>query len=298
MAIIPTRIKKGTRAQLNAAKAASTLAQAEPYLITDEGRLAVGTAANTFADMATKAEVDAKTPLNGEGATGTWPVNVSGSAASVDALPMYSKTVNDLPNAYPMGVSCVHVRNEAGGGWFSYGTVLTVKGYSAGGGTLQVYVPYSPTYGGTSLKFRCGNYDVNNGNGWSGWRTLIDDADARLTNARPASDVYAWAKAAAKPGYSAAEVGIASLVPPFIISPLQGTSGHLASVTLVASGYQPTRISGGTHVSTDWEVSTTANFSTIVKSSYSDTVNKTAWTVTGLNANTTYYWRVRYTDSN
>ena len=42
------RFKRGTRAQLNTAAAASGLAQGEPYLITDESRVAVGTAASAF----------------------------------------------------------------------------------------------------------------------------------------------------------------------------------------------------------------------------------------------------------
>lgn len=46
------RIKRGTRAQLDAAQTAGTLAAGEPYLITDESRLAVGTAADAYAEMA------------------------------------------------------------------------------------------------------------------------------------------------------------------------------------------------------------------------------------------------------
>lgn len=57
------QVKRGTRAQLEAAKPASGLAEGEPYLITDEGRLAVGTAANMYSDAALKSEVDAKLPL-------------------------------------------------------------------------------------------------------------------------------------------------------------------------------------------------------------------------------------------
>jgi hypothetical protein len=40
--------------------------------------------------------------------------------------------------------------------------------------------------------------------------SLIYEGDARLTNSRPASDVYAWAKAASKPSYSYTEVGAAA----------------------------------------------------------------------------------------
>lgn len=46
------RVKRGTKAQVEAAKAASELAQGEPYLITDEGKLAVGTAVNDYKPVA------------------------------------------------------------------------------------------------------------------------------------------------------------------------------------------------------------------------------------------------------
>lgn len=36
---------------------------------------------------------------------------------------------------------------------------------------------------------------------------LITDQDSRLTDARPASDIYTWAKASVKPSYTAGEVG-------------------------------------------------------------------------------------------
>lgn len=49
MALI--RIKRGTRSQLDAAKAANQLAAGEPYLVTDEAALAIGTAAGTYADI-------------------------------------------------------------------------------------------------------------------------------------------------------------------------------------------------------------------------------------------------------
>lgn len=44
-------VKRGTRAQLNAAAAASGLKAGEPYLITDEGRLAVGLSVSTYAEL-------------------------------------------------------------------------------------------------------------------------------------------------------------------------------------------------------------------------------------------------------
>jgi len=50
------RVKRGTRAQLNAAAAADWLSQGEPYLITDEGRLAVGTGSDSYEPMAKQSE--------------------------------------------------------------------------------------------------------------------------------------------------------------------------------------------------------------------------------------------------
>ena len=39
----------------------------------------------------------------------------------------------------------------------------------------------------------------------------VSSSDSRLTNARPASDVYAWAKAKSKPSYSKSEVGLGNV---------------------------------------------------------------------------------------
>lgn len=54
-----------------------------------------------------------------------------------------------------------------------------------------------------------------NGTTWDALGSNVDlsnyvtTSDSRLSNARPASDVYAWAKAASKPSYSASEIGAA-----------------------------------------------------------------------------------------
>ena len=53
------KIKRGTASQLASAVTAQTLNQAEPYLITDEGRIAIGTSNNSFVKMARLDEVQA-----------------------------------------------------------------------------------------------------------------------------------------------------------------------------------------------------------------------------------------------
>lgn len=49
-------IKRGDRAQIEAASVASSLAAGELYLMTDESRLVVGTAANSYAEAAMRGE--------------------------------------------------------------------------------------------------------------------------------------------------------------------------------------------------------------------------------------------------
>jgi len=63
------QIKRGTRAQIEAAKTANGLLNGEPYLITDESRLAVGTTTNAYSDCAKKSEVDGKEPALGNPAS-------------------------------------------------------------------------------------------------------------------------------------------------------------------------------------------------------------------------------------
>ena len=52
------QIKRGTRSQVEAAKTSGALLQGEPYLITDENRLGVGTSVNSYSSFATKEEVE------------------------------------------------------------------------------------------------------------------------------------------------------------------------------------------------------------------------------------------------
>lgn len=53
-------IKRGTRSQLDTAKNASGLNAGELYLITDESKLAVGTAVNAYAEMQSAATAATK----------------------------------------------------------------------------------------------------------------------------------------------------------------------------------------------------------------------------------------------
>jgi hypothetical protein len=103
----------------------------------------------------------------------TWPMSVTGSAGSttfVAALANYVWDASTLPASYALGIQSSFV--QAAQGFPSYGSLMTMKTYSGGGGSLQMYVPYSPTNGGSSIKVRFGNFDVSSGNSWTGWGTI------------------------------------------------------------------------------------------------------------------------------
>ena len=57
-------IKRGTRAQIEAAAGSGGLVTGEPHLITDEDRLAVGTGAGAFAAMAKQSEIPSVSDLD------------------------------------------------------------------------------------------------------------------------------------------------------------------------------------------------------------------------------------------
>lgn len=59
------RIKRGTRAQINAAAVAGTLNIGEPYLLTDEGRMAIATSVNDFAVAEKQGAPETIFPLTG-----------------------------------------------------------------------------------------------------------------------------------------------------------------------------------------------------------------------------------------
>lgn len=115
--------------------------------------------------------------------------NITGNAESANhtptlsALDNYVWSASTTPTEYPLGVQTSFVNLE--GGFPDYGSVVNVKTYLEGGGSLQLYVPYGTTSGGDALKVRFGNYSVNSGNSWTSWKTLAttDGNVATATNA-------------------------------------------------------------------------------------------------------------------
>lgn len=90
---------------------------------------------------------------------------------------------------------------------------------------------------------------------------------------------------------------LVTLATPSVVSPVNGDQSVSIYSTITGSAFT---ISGetDTHASSDWQVSTTEDFSSIVVSSINDTVNKTSWKPSGLVKETVYFIRVRYKAAN
>lgn len=110
---------------------------------------------------------------------------VANAAAYTMSLDNYTFTAATLPMSFALGISAGFVNSGAGYG--SFGSVLTVRTYVSGGGTLQLYAPYSPNHGGKRLKARFGNYEVSGGNSWTdlkeiAWLSDVPTNTNQLTN--------------------------------------------------------------------------------------------------------------------
>jgi hypothetical protein len=102
-------------------------------------------------------------------------MNIAGNATTATSSPLVSALGNYVwststsPTGYNQGIQSSFVSSAQG--FPSYGSVMTMNTYSGGGGALQMYVPYSPSYGGTGIQVRFGNYDA--GDAWTSFKTLL-----------------------------------------------------------------------------------------------------------------------------
>ena len=83
---------------------------------------------------------------------------------------------------------------------------------------------------------------------------------------------------------------------PSITSPVGGATNLGPTVTITTSAFS-SDVTGETHTSTDWQLSTVSDFSSIAFQSLDNTTDKTSWTTPDLAAGTTYYARVRFKGS-
>jgi hypothetical protein len=188
-----------------------------------------GTASGTNTGDETLATIKSKlgiTTLSGAN-TGD-QTNITGSAGSAARLSeqtAYTMLHATLPTATPMGATVTFVGPAVGEGtWPNYGSLVHIRSYASGGGTMQMLAPYGVSQGGTGLKIRFGDYDTNGGNAWTAWKTVWDSVNLTnlnqltngpgyITSAGSISGTAAYATAisgvASQIGYSTSAVAIA-----------------------------------------------------------------------------------------
>jgi hypothetical protein len=105
------------------------------------------------------------------GNIGSQSVNYASYALYLNAVNNYSWNASFGSTSFHQGISSSFV--SASEGFPSYGSVMTMRTYSGGGGTLQLYTPYSYAYGGNRLGFRFSDYVTGT---WTGWRYLLNDS--------------------------------------------------------------------------------------------------------------------------
>ena len=91
------QIKRGTRAQIEAAKAAGQLKDGEPYLITDENRIAVGVSSSGYSSFAKLEElIDEKVAVAANGPPGyLWGQSGNDGILRTDTSIKVQKDINN-----------------------------------------------------------------------------------------------------------------------------------------------------------------------------------------------------------
>jgi hypothetical protein len=121
-------IKRGTRSQLDAAAAAFGLNTGEPYLITDEDRIAVGLSASTYQDYALTSESPSKTFLNNTGSVLEAGSIVYVTGASGQQLTVAKGLANaESTSSKTIGIVYKDVDNGAIGQLVSEGVIKNVN---------------------------------------------------------------------------------------------------------------------------------------------------------------------------
>jgi hypothetical protein len=169
------------------------------------------------------------------------------SSPLVSALGNYVWLASTLPTSFNAGIQSSFV--QAADGWQNYGSVITTRTYSGGGGSLQMYVPYSPTYGGTGMQVRFGNYDVSSGNSWTAWKTILasDNFNSYAPTLTGTGASGTWGISIS--GSAATAGSVANSLT--INSPLMGTSYNGSSAVSIGIPAATTSASGYL-TSTDW----------------------------------------------
>jgi|GEM_PF-5715556 hypothetical protein len=145
------KIKRGTRSQLNTAASASGLAAGEPYLITDENRIAVGLSTTTYEAFGKSSE-DRLELISAVAASGASSVTFTNLSSS------YSHYILVCPNMYGSSNVALNmqVSTDNGSTWTSSAT------YNSIGYKLEGSLAYNQNVSQTSMALAtyCGSSTV------------------------------------------------------------------------------------------------------------------------------------------
>ncbi|WP_265426920.1 hypothetical protein [Chryseobacterium sp. YIM B08800] len=100
---------------------------------------------------------------------------------------LYTIDSNTSVNSLPHGIASYFV--QADSVYPSYGSLLNIKTYDGGGGTLQLYTPYSNQYGGDFIKYRRYNYGTDV---WTEMRGFWDTGHFSLTDISNWNQAFSW----------------------------------------------------------------------------------------------------------
>jgi hypothetical protein len=168
----------------------------------------ISTASVAFASAASSSVSASRATSAASAASSSWATAAINSFTSslLTSLGTYVWDVATSASLLPFGVACSFV-SAVTGSFPNYGTVLHVRGYSGGGGSMQLYAPYghSSSLGGTALRFRTADYAANYVNpSWSDWKFLIDSSTISTASVAFATSAsYAAVAASANTAVSA-----------------------------------------------------------------------------------------------
>ena len=165
-----------------------------------------------------------------------------------------------------------------------------LDGSPIGGSTVTIG-PNTTAYGGVANEFTITNYDSFTSYVVSTTNGTVSVSGDKIT--------YTPVNASGAGGFTVNgevfNVSVIGQMPgtPSITAPVNGATNVGSTVVVTTGSF--TMVSGSdTHTASDWQVSTSSTFATILYESINDTVNKTSWTSGALSVSTQYYIRVRH----
>ena len=144
---IPLQIMRASRANLAAQSSADGLLSAEPYLITDESRLAVGLGASSFAECLMRGDIGTDTTVSASGAI---TLSLDGRAKALTLTGAVTLTLA-VPSGASFASALVVLTQDATGGrtvsWADSPTQLGSQDLNTDAGGVSVWIAWTPDGG-------------------------------------------------------------------------------------------------------------------------------------------------------